>query len=69
MREGGREGGTMSVRMAYSQIEYGRVFSAIFQLSNGLGLGFRVRVLVVVRVWVRVTVGARVMVGVGLVRG
>ena len=26
-------------------------------------------VLVVVRVWVRVTVGARVMVGVGLVRG
>ncbi len=33
----------------------------------GLGLGFRVRVLVVVRVWV--TVGARGMVGVGLVRG
>ena len=29
----------------------------------------RVRVLVVVRVWVRVTVDARVMVGVGLVRG
>ena len=40
---------------------------------GGLGLGFRVRVLVVVRVWVRgcvrVTVGARVMVGVGLVWG
>ena len=36
---------------------------------GGLGLGFRVRVLVVVMVWVRVTVGARVMVGVGLVRG
>ena len=34
---------------------------------DGLGLWFRV--LVVVRVWVRVTVGARVMVGVGLVRG
>ena len=34
-----------------------------------LGLGFRVRVLVVVRVWVRVTVGALVMVGVWLVRG
>ena len=32
-------------------------------------MGFRVRVLDVVRVWVRVTVGARVMVGVGLVRG
>ena len=30
---------------------------------------FRVRGLIVVRVWVRVTVGARVMVGVGLLRG
>ena len=38
-------------------------------LIGVLGLRFRVRVLVVVRVWVRVTVGARVMVGVGLVRG
>ena len=42
-------------------------FSTIY--FGGLGLGFRVRVLVVVRVWVRVTVGARVMVGVWLVRG
>ena len=30
---------------------------------------FRVRVLVVVMVWDRATVGARVIVGVGLVRG
>ena len=38
-------------RTAYSQIDYGKVFSAIFQLSNlVLGLGFGVRVLVVVRV-------------------
>ncbi len=54
---------------AYSQIDYGKVFRAIFQLSNLVGIRLRVRVLVVVRVWVGVTVGARVMVGVGLVKG
>ena len=43
-----------SVQRDFSTIKFG-------------GLGFRV--LVVVRGWVRVTVGARVMVGVGLVRG
>ena len=36
---------------------------------GGLGLWFRVKVLVVFRVWVRVKVGAKVSVGVGLVRG
>ena len=52
----------MVCRQAYSQIYYGKVFSAIFNY-----LICWVRVLVVV--WVRVTVGARVMVGVGTVRG
>ena len=57
-------GNTVCEGHAYSQIDYGKVFSAIFQLSNLVG---RVRVLVVV--WVMVAVDARVMVGVGLVRG
>ena len=51
---------------AYSQIDHGKVFCAIF---NYLIWWVRLRVLVVVRVWVRVTVDAMIMVGVGLVRG
>ena len=51
-----------STRRAYSQIDYGKV-QRDFSTFGGLGLEFRVRVLVVVMVWVRVTVGARVVVG------
>ena len=47
--------------------KYSARFSTI--QFGALGLGLRASVLVVVRVWVWVTVGARVMVGVGLVRG
>ena len=54
----------LAQQSAYSQIDYGKVFSVIL---NNLIWWVRLRVLVVVRV--RVRVGARVMVGVGLVRG